>query len=88
MRFIVPPEVPAVNDRLLVSMNHLGQSSWHTLHGIQDQDHSVIIVKSVKCQSEGGEERRSLTYLRRSQGQIYISFVISHGKNGFEVSKN
>lgn len=46
-----------------------------TLHGIQDQDHSVIIVKSVECQSEGvgrGEEQRTFTYLRRSQGPIYI----------------
>jgi len=43
-----------------------------TLYGIQDQDHSVIIVKSVKCQPENAghdEERRSFTYLLKA---IYI----------------
>lgn len=41
--FHCPPEVRAVNNRLLVSMNHLGRYAYS--HGIQDQDHSVIIVK-------------------------------------------
>lgn len=41
--FHCPPEVHAVNDRSPASMNHLGRRA-HS-HGIQDQDHSVIIIK-------------------------------------------
>lgn len=60
------------------SLTCLDESSWLTriLHGIQDQDHSVIIVKSVECQSEGAghrEERRCYLPSSFSRPCIYHS---------------
>lgn len=75
--FHYPPEVPAVNNRLLVSMNH-----WpmRTLHSIQDQDHSIIVksVESVKCQFEGAGRETVFSYLPSPFSRPYTYHSLSH----------
>lgn len=69
MRFIVRRKCA----QQTIAYLSLDESSWpmRILHGVQDQDHNVIIVKSVVRQSEGAGRGKETTVL--------LTFVVSEG---------
>lgn len=67
--FHCPPEVRAVNDRMLVSMNHLDQLahlSWHSRS--RSQRHYCKISRMSIWRTARNDD---VTYLRRSRGHTY-----------------